>query len=64
MVVAVEQKQLLIPGGLSEQPSWFVTLLAWFGPAYDFLKFMSRVKMVLGDDSKSSVNKAALGKKK
>ena len=64
MVVAVEQKAMLTEGGISAQPTWFITLLAWFGPAYDTMKFMSRAKMILGDDSKSSVQKqpAAFGK--
>ena len=51
MVVSVEQRALLVAGGLSEQPGWYVSLLAWFGPAYDTQKFMSRARMVLGGES-------------
>jgi len=54
MVVAVEQKTMLIAGGIADQPAWFVSLLAWFGPAYEGLKFMSRVRMFVGDDDKKA----------
>lgn len=57
MIVAVEQKSMLIAGGIAEQPTWFISLLAWFGPAYDTMKFQSRAKMILGDDTKSSGQK-------
>jgi hypothetical protein len=50
MLVAVEHKALLVAGGLSDQPSWFVSLLAWFGPAYETSKFIARAKMILGDE--------------
>ena len=50
LVVAVEQKALLTGGGLADQPGWFISLLAWFGPAYDMHKFVSRAKMILGDE--------------
>ena len=53
MTVAVEQKKLLTSGGISDQPGWFITLLAWFGPAYDTLKFAARAKMILGDGTAS-----------
>lgn len=58
MIVAVEQKVMLSAGGLGDQPSWFVSFLAWFGPAYDTQKFVSRAKMILGD-GKESTNKTA-----
>lgn len=61
MVVSVEQKALLVEGGLANQPSWFVTMLAWFGPAYDTQKFVSRAKMVLGDGG--SADKQAVAPK-
>lgn len=50
MTVACEQKVLLNAGGLSDQPGWFVQLLAWFGPNYDDQKFMKKARMVLGSD--------------
>lgn len=50
MTVAVEQKKLLVQGGIADQPGWFVGLLSWFAPEYDLRKFQHRVKMVLGDD--------------
>jgi len=65
MVVAVEQKAMLVEGGIANQPTWFISLLAWFGPAYEGLKFMSRVRMVVGDgDAAGAVSKqsAAFGK--
>lgn len=54
MVVACQQQVLLVAGGLAEQPGWFVQLLSWFGPSYDTMRFMSRAKMILGDDDKGS----------
>jgi len=53
MVLSVEQKALLVTGGLADQPGWFMKLLAWFGPAYDLQKFVSRARMVLGDGEKT-----------
>jgi hypothetical protein len=63
MVVAVEQKKLLVAGGIADQPGWFVSALSWFGPVYDTLKFMSRAKMILGDGSASEVTNKKTGKK-
>jgi len=51
MVVAAEQKVLLTSGGISEQPFWFVSLLSWFAPTYDSMKFAARARMILGDGS-------------
>lgn len=59
MIVAVEQKAMLVEGGLGAQPTWFISFLAWFGPAYDTQKFISRAKMVLGDDKQETKNKQA-----
>jgi hypothetical protein len=56
LVVAVEQKKLLVSGGIADQPGWFINMLAWFGPAYDQHKFISRAKMVLGDDKTSGTS--------
>lgn len=61
--VSVEQKALLVDGGLSAQPAWFVSLLAWFGPAYDTQKFIARAKMILGDDAANKTPAKAPGKK-
>ncbi len=43
LVVACEQKSLLIDGGINNQPSWFIDYLSWFAPLYDSLKFSSRI---------------------
>jgi len=59
MVVAVEQKVLLLGGGITDQPTWFVSFLAWFGPAYDSQKFISRAKMILGDEQSNKNSKSA-----
>lgn len=53
MTVAVEQKTLLVEGGLANQPHWFVSFLSWFGPTYDEQKFISRARMILGDGGNS-----------
>lgn len=52
-MVTCEQKAMLVPGGITEQPTWFIKLMAWFAPAYDMLKFMHKAKMILGDGSPS-----------
>lgn len=66
MTVATEQKALLNSGGIADQPGWFISMLSWFGPAYDRQKFVSRAKMVLGDgsDDKKSKIQAPQGKRK
>jgi hypothetical protein len=58
MLVAAETKQLLIMGGIADQPGWFIRNLAWFGPEYDLRKFQSRAKMILGDDSSNKTDSA------
>lgn len=63
MTVAVEQKCLLVSGGISSQPGWFINLLSWFGPAYDTQKFISRARMVLGDENKDT-KAMPMGKRK
>lgn len=63
-MVAAEQKAMLVEGGIGDQPSWFISMLSWFVPAYDTQKFVSRAKMILGDagDSKQPL-KAQQGTK-
>lgn len=56
MVVTVEHKAMLVTGGLADQPGWFVKLLAWFGPAYRTKDFISKARMVLGEESDTSQN--------
>ena len=62
MVVAVETKNLLLEGGIADQPSWFISSLHWFAPEYDLRKFQSRVKMVLGDEAPEAAAKAKVPK--
>lgn len=54
LVLSYETKQLLYSGGIAQQPAWFVDLLSWFIPRYDELKFYSRAKAILGEDTKKS----------
>lgn len=49
LVVAAETGVMLEPGGLGDQPKWWVDILSWFLPAYDKAKFLNRVRMVVGD---------------
>lgn len=49
LVVAAETGNLWEAGGISNQPAWFVDLLAWFLPRYNDRIFYSRVKSILGD---------------
>lgn len=53
LVVCAETKQLLSAGGIVDQPWWFINLASWFLPTYDLHKFTNRVRMVMGDGSKS-----------
>lgn len=49
MVTVAHTGALWDAGGLSEQPTWFVDMLAWFLPLYDRVKFFSRAAAILGD---------------
>ena len=55
LTVACEMKALLVSGGIADQPGWFIAQMAWFGPDYSRQLFVSRARMVLGDDSKGKV---------
>jgi hypothetical protein len=63
MTVCVEQKTLLVGGGIADQPGWFISLLSWFGPAYDTNKFISRARMVLGDGTDTKQGKEPANRK-
>jgi hypothetical protein len=52
LLVSAETGAMWQQGGLSEQPEWFVDLLAWFLPHHDLFKFSSKAKMVLGEGDK------------
>lgn len=49
LVLAAETGVMWNAGGISEQPYWFVDILAWFIPMYDNNKFYSRARAILGD---------------
>lgn len=49
LIVAAETGTMLDDGSLSAQSHDWIELLAWFLPFYDHQKFVSRVKLVLGD---------------
>jgi hypothetical protein len=51
LIVAAETGTMLDNGSLAEQTTDWIELLAWFLPFYDHHKFVSRVRMVLGDGS-------------
>lgn len=57
MVVSAETGALYGEGGIGDQPSWFVSLLSWFLPRYNDLKFNARAMSILGDDSSSAKGK-------
>lgn len=50
--IAYETGTLWEPGGLKEQPEWFIDLLSWFISIYDSNKFYSRARSILGDGKK------------
>jgi hypothetical protein len=62
--VAFETKTNWVAGGLSEQPEWWVSLMAHFIPRYDGNKFASRAKMVLGDGGATKAKGALNGSQK
>jgi hypothetical protein len=51
LIVAAETGTMLDNGSLSDQSDLWIELLAWFIPFYEQQKFVSRVKLVLGDGS-------------
>ena len=48
LVVVAETGQLLVGGGLLDQPAWFIEELAWFLPRYSSYKFARQAAMCLG----------------
>lgn len=52
LLIASETGQLLYNGGMTNQPDWFIDLLAWFLPRFDTMKFASKADMILGGDKK------------
>jgi len=63
LIVTAETGQLLEPGGISGQPSWYVDELAWFLPRYNSFKFASQAAMVFGSDEKPKPSPERPGKK-
>lgn len=49
LVVTAETGIMLEDGSLSQQPDWWIDLLAWFLPYYSDQKFYSRARSILGD---------------
>lgn len=47
--ISYETGTMWEPGGLKEQPDWFIELLSWFISVYDNTKFYSRARAILGD---------------
>lgn len=60
LVCCAETGIMLEEGSLSDQPDWWVELIAWFLPYYSDLKFYSRAKAILGD-SKPQAEKLRKG---
>jgi hypothetical protein len=48
LVLVAELKTLPYPGGIYNQPAWFMEHLSWFLPRYDFMKFLRKADMILG----------------
>jgi len=46
--VACETKQLYYPGGINNQPQWFIDILCWYAPMYDNIKWYSRMNSLFG----------------
>lgn len=51
LIMVAETNLLPYRGGLPDQPSWFVELLFWFLPRYDFMKFLRKADTILGGSS-------------
>lgn len=49
LVITAHTGTMWDDGGVSDQPEWFVSILAWFLPMYDRVRFFSRAKAILGD---------------
>lgn len=56
LVIACEQKALLVAGGIADQPYWFIEQLSWFATEFDKQKFISKARMILGDGSSSKTS--------
>lgn len=47
LLIAADTGAMLNSGGISDQPDWFVDLLAWFLPRLDMVRFTAKASMVL-----------------
>lgn len=54
LTVSAETGAMLVEGGISKQPDWWVEMLAWFLPAYDRSRFYQRVRSVIGGGNKKA----------
>lgn len=53
LTVLAETRQLPRAGGLDDQDTDIIDILAWFLPKYDMQKFIRKAEMILGNDNKS-----------
>lgn len=59
LLISAQTGALLVPGGLLDQPTWFIDLLGWFLPVYDDLIFSIKAERVLGSPKAQSMIKGA-----
>lgn len=57
LVLISEMKALPKTGGIDDQDSDIIEILAWFLPKYDLLKFLQKAEMILGGESDSKRDK-------
>lgn len=51
MSLATESGNILLySGGIVDQPEWWIDSMTWFVPRYKNAQFVSRAKMILGDE--------------
>lgn len=60
LMLCAETGNMLVPGGVHDQPDWFIDLLAWFIPVYKQTVVLMYAKMFLGKSKEETGGKSAL----
>lgn len=53
LLLTAETGQMLVAGGMIDQPEWFIDNASWFVPKYDSIKFSNRMSMIFGSNKEN-----------
>jgi hypothetical protein len=57
LVLSAETGMPWVQGGIQDQPQWWLELAPWFILRYDQIKFYTRVRAIVGDQSGGNNNR-------